>query len=161
MVSGQDFFPLCFRMVFWYRAWIVCRLSLKKTILYTFIHFQTRPYASVHINTILYTLYIGHAQDKSGRKNMPLTRKVAFKASLQKHERIQIPKLIIVEFKLESHQTIKVGFSIPDKFKGWQFYYAKMEKAGRISIPKEILSVWQDERANLPGCIVEVTLEPV
>jgi len=36
-----------------------------------------------------------------------------------------------------------------------------MEKAGRISIPKEILSQWQDERANLPGCTVDVTLEPI
>jgi hypothetical protein len=74
---------------------------------------------------------------------------------------VQIPKLIRGEFKLEPDQVLKVGFSIPDKFKGWQFFYAKMEKVGRIFIPKEILSVWQDERANLPGCIVEVTLEPV
>jgi hypothetical protein len=73
---------------------------------------------------------------------------------------VQIPKLIIHEFKLEPHQVVKVGFTIPDRFKGWQFFYAKMEKAGRISIPNETLSVWQDERASLPGCIVEVTLEP-
>jgi hypothetical protein len=48
---------------------------------------------------------------------------------------VQIPKLIIHEFKLEPHQVVKVGFTIPDKFKGWQSFYAKMEKAGRISIP--------------------------
>ena len=92
---------------------------------------------------------------------MTLTRKVTFKGTLQKSERVQIPKLIITEFKLEPSQVLKVGFTLPDKFKGWQFFYAKMEKAGRISIPKEILSVWQDEKASLPGCIVEVTLEPV
>jgi hypothetical protein len=74
---------------------------------------------------------------------------------------VQIPKLIIVEFKLEPYQVLRVGFTIPDRFKGWQSFLAKMEKAGRISIPKEILSIWQDERASLPGCIVEVTLEPV
>ncbi|MGA2524432.1 MAG: hypothetical protein ABSF65_09830 [Candidatus Bathyarchaeia archaeon] len=91
---------------------------------------------------------------------MTLTRKVTFKGTLQKSERVQIPKLIITEFKLEPSQVLKVGFTLPDKFKGWQFFYAKMEKAGRIYIQKETLSVWQDEKASLPGCIVEVSLEP-
>ncbi len=91
---------------------------------------------------------------------MPLTRKVTFRGILQKSERIQIPKLIINEFKLEPSQVLKVGFTLPDKFKGWQFFYAKMEKAGRIYIQKATLSVWEEERASLPGCIVEVTLEP-
>jgi hypothetical protein len=85
---------------------------------------------------------------------------VAFRSTLQKGERVQIPTVIRWEFKLEPSQVIKVGFTIPNKFKGWQFFYAKMEKAGRLSIPKEILSIWQDERTSLPGCIVEVTLEP-
>jgi hypothetical protein len=34
-----------------------------------------------------------------------------------------------------------------------------MEKAGKIFIPKTILSLWQNEN-NLQGYIVEVTLEP-
>ena len=91
---------------------------------------------------------------------MPLTRKVTFRSKLQTGERMQIPKMIRWEFKLEPAQFLKVGFSIPNKFKGWQSFYAKMEKAGRIHIPNEILIVWQDEKASLPGCIVEVTLEP-
>jgi hypothetical protein len=91
---------------------------------------------------------------------MPLTRKLTFRASLQKSHRVQIPKLIRGEFKLESNQVLKVGFTIPEKFKGWQFFYAKMEKTGRLFIPKKTLSIWQNERASLPGCIVEVTLEP-
>jgi hypothetical protein len=74
---------------------------------------------------------------------------------------VQIPNVIRWEFKLDPSQVLKVGFSIPTNFKGWQSFYAKMEKAGRISIPKEILSQWQDERANLPGCTVDVTLEPI
>jgi hypothetical protein len=61
---------------------------------------------------------------------------------------------------LEPNQVLKVGFSIPDNLKGWQFFYAKMEKTGRIFIHKETISVWQDQRANLPGTIVEVSLEP-
>ena len=95
-----------------------------------------------------------------GRIYVTLTRKVTFKGTLQKGERIQIPKLIITEFKLEPSQLLKVNFSIPNRFKGWQSFYAKMEKAGRIYIQKATLSLWEDERASLPGCIVEVTLEP-
>ncbi|HKM60480.1 MAG TPA: hypothetical protein VJY36_06375 [Candidatus Bathyarchaeia archaeon] len=91
---------------------------------------------------------------------MPLTRKVTFRAILQKSERVQIPKLIIKEFKLEPSQLLKVNFSVSNNFKGRQSFYAKMEKAGRIYIQKATLSVWEDERASLPGCIVEVTLEP-
>ena len=78
---------------------------------------------------------------------------------LEKGNRVQIPKIIRWEFKLEPDQVLKVGFSAPNNFKGWQFFYAKMEKAGKIFIPKTILSLWQNEN-NLQGYIVEVTLEP-
>jgi len=91
---------------------------------------------------------------------MPLTRKVTFRSKLQKGERVQVPKMIRWEFKVEPSQFLKVGFTLPDKFKGWQFFYARMEKAGRIYIPNEILSIWQDEKSSMQGCIVEVTLEP-
>ncbi len=91
---------------------------------------------------------------------MVLTRRVTFRANLQKGDRVQIPKIIRWEFKLEQTQLLKVGFSVPNNFKGWQFFYAKMENAGRISIPETILSQWQEEKTNLPGNIVEITLEP-
>jgi hypothetical protein len=83
-----------------------------------------------------------------------------FRGMLQKGERVQIPKTIRWEFKLEQTQLLKVGFSVPNIFKGWQFYYAKMEKAGRLSVPEAILSQWEREKTSLPGCIVEITLEP-
>ena len=56
---------------------------------------------------------------------MPLTRKVTFRRMLQRGCRVQIPKMIRWEFKLEPGQVFKVGFSVPNKFKGWQFFYAK------------------------------------
>ena len=73
---------------------------------------------------------------------------------------MQIPKIIRYEFKLEPNQILKVGFSVPSQFRGWQFFYAKMENAGKMFIPKEILSHWYEEKSHLPGCIVELTLEP-
>ena len=91
---------------------------------------------------------------------MPLTSKVSFKRILEKGNRVQVPKKIRWQFKLDPNQILKVGFSVPDQFRGWQFFYAKMENAGKIFIPKEILSIWLDEKNNLPGCIVEITLEP-
>ncbi len=91
---------------------------------------------------------------------MPLTRRVTFRRMLQIGGRVQIPKLIRWEFKLETGQVLRVGFSVPNMFRGWQFFYAKMEKDGRVLIPREILSIWQDEKTSLTGYIVEVTLEP-
>jgi hypothetical protein len=40
---------------------------------------------------------------------MPLTEKITFKTTLQKGNRIQVPKLIRWQFKLEPTQTLKVG----------------------------------------------------
>jgi hypothetical protein len=91
---------------------------------------------------------------------VPLTRRVTFRRMLQMGDRVQIPKLIRWEFKLEIGQVLRVGFSVPNMFRGWQFFYAKMEKDGRVLIPREILSIWQDEKTSLTGYIVEVTLEP-
>ena len=91
---------------------------------------------------------------------MPLTRRVTFRRMLQMGDRVQIPKLIRWEFKLEIGQVLRVGFSVPNMFRDWQFFYAKMEKDGRVLIPREILSIWQDEKTSLTGYIVEVTLEP-
>jgi len=91
---------------------------------------------------------------------VPLTRRVTFRRMLQMGDRVQIPKLIRWEFKLEIGQVLRVGFSVPNMFRDWQFFYAKMEKDGRVLIPREILSIWQDEKTSLTGYIVEVTLEP-
>jgi hypothetical protein len=91
---------------------------------------------------------------------MPLTRKVTFKGKLQKAGRVQIPKMIRWEFKIEADQVLKVGFSITNKFKGWQFFYAKIGKDGRIFIPETALAPWQNEKTSISGVIVEITLEP-
>ena len=44
--------------------------------------------------------------------------------------------------------------------KGWQFFYAKMRKDGRVSVPKLILNLLEDEKTSLADYALEVMLEP-
>lgn len=91
---------------------------------------------------------------------MPLTRKVAFQTVLQKSARLNVPRLIRGEFKLEPDQLLSVGIASPDIGCGWQHFYAKMNKSGYILIPKTAIKRLQEENENLAGNIFEVTLEP-
>ena len=91
---------------------------------------------------------------------MPLTQKVTFQGALEKCNKVQVPKLIRWQFKMENDQVLKVGVKAQDTWKSSQFYYAKMTKAGRIRVPRLVLSILQDEKPSLAGCILEITLEP-
>jgi hypothetical protein len=90
---------------------------------------------------------------------MPLTQKVTFKTMLQRGNRVQIPKLIRWQFKMEPSQVLKVGVNAINVWTGWQFFYAKMGKDGRILIPKLTLALLRSENPNLTGYVMEVTLE--
>jgi len=92
---------------------------------------------------------------------LPLTESVDFKARLQKGNRIQIPRLIRWQFKMEPSQVLKVtvrpeglGFSEEE-------FYARMNRDGRITIPKLILDILEDEDESLVGYVLKVSLEPV
>jgi len=91
---------------------------------------------------------------------MPLTQRVDFQAALRRSNRVQIPKLICWQFKMDADQVLKVGVKVPNTFKGWQFFYSKMLKDGRITVPKIVLSNLGDDTANFLGRIVEVMIEP-
>ena len=91
---------------------------------------------------------------------MPLTEKVVFTATLQAASKIQVPKVICWRFKMEVGQAIKVGVNFLELHKGWQFFYTKMRKDGRLAIPKLVLSLFADENTILAGSVVEVILEP-
>lgn len=56
---------------------------------------------------------------------------------------------------------LRVGVSAVNLGRGWQFFYAKMTKAGFVTVPKLALSRIQKENENLSGAAFEVTLEPV
>jgi hypothetical protein len=73
---------------------------------------------------------------------------------------VQVPKLIRWRFKIESDQALKVGVNFLGLHKGWQFFYAKMRKDGRVSVPKLILNLLEDEKTGLADYALEVMLEP-
>jgi len=93
---------------------------------------------------------------------MPLTEPVSFKTVLQKGNRIQLPKLVRWKYKLEQDQVLKVSVRALNVF-GWETFYARMDKSGRITIPKLTLSLLQSrarDRQSLTGVVMEVDIEP-
>ena len=91
---------------------------------------------------------------------MPLTKKVTFQGTLENCNKVQVPKLIRWQFKMENEQVLKVGINALDLGRGWQFFYAKMKKDGRIRIPKLTILILQGEKPSLAGYLMEITLEP-
>jgi hypothetical protein len=88
---------------------------------------------------------------------LPQTERIEFKTTLQKGNRIQIPKLI--QTKFQPNQPINVTIHLYNSSGTWQKFYAKTDKQGRIFIPKltiNLLSKGQD----LTGHIFEITLTP-
>ena len=91
---------------------------------------------------------------------MPLTQKVTFKTMLQSGNRVQVPKLVRWQFKMETDQVLKVGVIAHNILSSWQFFYAKMSKDGRILIPKLPMALLRSEKPDLTGYVMEVILEP-
>jgi len=92
---------------------------------------------------------------------VPLTQNVTFQGVLEKGNRVQIPKLILWQFKIETDQVLKVGVNARESYRGWQFFYAKMDKQGRILVPKLTLSVMaREENQIFVGQVLEVILQP-
>jgi bifunctional DNA-binding transcriptional regulator/antitoxin component of YhaV-PrlF toxin-antitoxin module len=92
---------------------------------------------------------------------MPLTEKVNFKTTLQKGNRVQIPKFIRWRFKLETDQILKVTVSVFGVWGVSQSFLSRMGKDGRILLPKLQIELMQRRREiNLTGHVIEVTLEP-
>ena len=71
-----------------------------------------------------------------GVVNPPLTAVVTFKTRLQKGNRAQVPKLIRWSFKMDNEQVLKASVTVVNVWTGWQFFYAKMGRDGRIVVPK-------------------------
>ena len=93
---------------------------------------------------------------------MPLTERIEFKAALQKGNRVQLPKLVRWRFKLETSQILRVSVTAVNFFSGWETFYAKMDKSGRITIPKLALRELGIRRpdVSLTGAVMMVRLEP-
>ena len=80
---------------------------------------------------------------------------------LEVGNRLQIPKLIQWQFKMEQNQVLRVAVSPKHLWGGSKCFYAKMDKQGRILIPKLTLAlIANKENPNLEGYIFDVLLEP-
>ena len=91
---------------------------------------------------------------------MPLTQKVSFKTMLQKGNRVQVPKVVRWQFKMESEQVLKVTVNALNVWSGWESFYARMGKDGRITLPKLTRELLRGREQSLTGYVMEVILEP-
>ena len=91
---------------------------------------------------------------------MPLTQKVSFKTMLQKGNRIQVPKVVRWQFKMDTEQVLKVTVNALNVWSGWETFYANMGRDGRITIPKLQRELLRDKEKSLVGYVMDVTLEP-
>ena len=94
---------------------------------------------------------------------MPLTERVEFQTALQRGNRVQVPKLVRWKFKLESNQVLKVAVGARDMIVSWETYYARMDKSGRITVPKMIQNELLKNAPRLQsliGTIVHIRLAP-
>ena len=80
---------------------------------------------------------------------MTLTQKVSFKTMLQKGNRVQVPKVVRWQFKMESEQVLKVTVNALDVWSGWETFYARMGRDGRITIPKLQRELLRDKEKAL------------
>jgi hypothetical protein len=100
------------------------------------------------------------ASGKGCADNMPLTRKVSFKTMLQRGNRVQVPKVVRWQFKMDSEQVLKVTVNALNVFSGWETFYARMGKDGRITLPRLMRELLRGREQSLTGYVMEVILEP-
>jgi bifunctional DNA-binding transcriptional regulator/antitoxin component of YhaV-PrlF toxin-antitoxin module len=87
---------------------------------------------------------------------------VNFKTVVQKDNRVQLPKLVRWKYKLEIDQVLKVTVTVAN-ICGYETFYARMDKSGRITITELTLKLLQSrthEKQSLTGAVMEVRLEP-
>jgi hypothetical protein len=95
---------------------------------------------------------------------VPLTEAVSFKALLQRGNRVQVPRLVRWQFKLEATQVLRVTVKIEAEFSSVsESFFGRMSGDGRITVPWLALFLLQ-KRANteksLTGLVFEVKIEP-
>jgi len=94
---------------------------------------------------------------------LPLTEAVSFKCLLQKGNRIQVPKLVRWQFKMETTQVLKVSINVAGALGNPESFYARMSKDGRITAPLLGVTLLQKRTTgekSLRTYALEVKLEP-
>ena len=90
---------------------------------------------------------------------------VSFKALLQKGNRVQVPKLVRWEFKLEPAQVLRVSVKVEtSQFASvLESFYGRISRDGRITVPLLTLVLLRQRGkidVDLVGRVFEVKIEP-
>lgn len=78
---------------------------------------------------------------------------------LQKKNRLQIPKLVMWQYKLDDSEVLKVTVSVVNLWGSHESFVAKVQKGGRIVIPKFTIALLKHDKPSLQGYPIEVTIE--
>ena len=79
---------------------------------------------------------------------------------LQRQNRLQVPKLVRWQHKLEPSEILKVTVGIEGVVGITESFLAKLQKSGRVVIPELAIASLKRKEPNLEGCVMEVTLDP-
>jgi len=91
---------------------------------------------------------------------LPLSQRVSYKTTLQKQNRLQVPKLVQGQYKLESSEVLKVTVTIVGTLGVRESFLDRMQKHGRIQIPELTIALLKRDKPSLEGYAMEVTLGP-
>jgi hypothetical protein len=94
---------------------------------------------------------------------LPLSGRVEFKALLQRGNRVQVPRLVRWQFKLEPAQVLKVTVTVKMEYSSKsESFYAKMSGDGRITMPLLIIGLLEKQAGvkSLVGEVLGVEIEP-
>jgi len=83
-----------------------------------------------------------------------------FKAVLQREGKVQVPRLLRWQYRMEPDQVLRVEVRC-EEFSGSERFLGRMRRDGRLTIPKLTLKLLGgDEEGSLEGHVLDVTLEP-
>jgi bifunctional DNA-binding transcriptional regulator/antitoxin component of YhaV-PrlF toxin-antitoxin module len=85
---------------------------------------------------------------------------VSFKTRLEWGGRVQVPKSVRLRFRLEPSQVLRVVVRPVNLHLGYEDFYGRIDKSGRITVPKLTLKMLEEENQSLTGAVMEVTIEP-
>jgi hypothetical protein len=96
---------------------------------------------------------------------VPLAEAVSFKTLLQRGNRVQVPRLVRWQFKLEPEQVLRVTVEVKvsEYASASERFFGRMSGDGRITVPKLVLALLRKRAKgskSLAGHVFEVTIQP-
>ena len=90
---------------------------------------------------------------------MPLDMRVEFTVQLQNQCRIQVPRLVRWQYKLEPSQVLKARVML-ESLGPSQDFLTRMRADGRITIPRRVAVLLKLDSPQRQKCFLNVTLAP-